>query len=67
MDSTGKQKTAKINEKVENYKVESIAEEQVRRQLVKLKNRKTAGKDKIRKEAWLKAPDNVIRRMTEWG
>ena len=42
-----------------------MTEEEVRKQLKKLKREQTAGKDGIPNEACLKAPDNVIRRKTE--
>ena len=55
----------KIKENDDNYKVEPMTEEEVRKQVKKLKKEQTAGKDGIPKEACLKAPDNVIRRKTE--
>ena len=44
--------------------MEPITEEEVRRQLMKLKKGKGDGEDWMPNEASLKTPDNVIRRMS---
>ena len=63
--STEKQETTEIKETYEIYEVKPMGEEERRRQLQKLKKRKAAGKNGIPNEAWLKAPDNGIRRKAE--
>ena len=45
-----KTETTEINEKDENYKLDAMTEDEVRRQLVKLKKEEEPGKDEIPSE-----------------